>query len=143
MTVKVRFWDGRPEYAALGDTVLEAVTAVIDSGQFILGEQVQTFEAALASFCGVEHGVGVNSGTDALFLALKALGIGDGDEVITVANTAIPTVSAIESAGARARFVDTDPGTYLMNPAGLEAAIGPRTRCILPVRFAPPWGKRG
>jgi aminotransferase EvaB len=96
---------------------------------------VRTFETAWAEYSGLTHGIGVNSGTDALFLSLKALGVGPGDEVVTVANTAIPTVSAIESTGARTRFVDTDPDTFLMDPAKLEPAIGPNTRCILPVHL--------
>src|SRR5690606_2821318 len=79
--------------------------------------------------------VGVNSGTDALFLALKALGIGAGDEVITVSNTAVPTVSAICATGATARFVDIEPGTYLMDCSLLEAALTERTRCIIAVHL--------
>ena len=133
--MSVRFWDYRAEYSGLRDDIRLAVDDVFRSGWLILGERVRTFEAAWADYTGTAHGIGVNSGTDALFLALKALGIGPGDEVVTVANTAIPTVSAIESTGALARFVDTEPDTYLMDPAKLEAAIGPKTRCILPVHL--------
>ena len=133
--MSVRFWDYRTEYSGLRDEIRQAVDDVFGSGWLILGERVRAFEAAWAENCGVAHGVGVNSGTDALFLALKALGVGPGDEVVTVANTAIPTVSAIESTGARTRFVDTDPETFLMDPARLEDAIGPKTRCILPVHL--------
>ena len=117
------------------DEILQAVDGVFGSGWLILGERVRAFEAAWAEYSGVAHGIGVNSGTDALFLALKALGVGPDDEVVTVANTAIPTVSAIESTGARTRFVDTDPETFLMDPAKLEAVIGPKTRCLLPVHL--------
>jgi aminotransferase EvaB len=133
--VSVRFWDYRSEYFEIRDKVLQAADDVFKSGWLILGERVLTFETDWAKYSGVAHGAGVNSGTDALFLALKALDVGPGDEVITVANTAIPTVSAIESTGARTRFVDTDPDTYLMDPEKLEAAMGPKTRCILPVHL--------
>ena len=133
--MSVRFWDYRPEYSGLREDILKVVDDVFKSGSLIMGERVRAFEMAWAEYSGVSHGVGVNSGTDALFLALKALDIGSGEEVVTVANTAIPTVSAIESTGARARFVDTHPETYLMDPAKLEAAIGPQTRCILPVHL--------
>ena len=101
----------------------------------ILGESVKRFEAGFSRYCGTLHGVGVDNGTNAIFLALKALGIGAGDEVITVANTAVPTVSAIVSAGATPRFVDIDPRTCLIDVARVEAAITPRTRCLLPVHL--------
>lgn len=133
--MSVRFWDYRPEYIDIRDKVLKATDDVFNSGWLILGERVLAFEKAWAKYSGVSHGIGVNSGTDALFLALKALGLKPGDEVITVANTAIPTVSAIESTGARTRFVDINPDTYLMDPEKLEATIGPKTRCILPVHL--------
>lgn len=133
--MSVKFWDFKPEYSEIRNEILQAVDEVFKSGWLILGERVITFENAWAKYSGVAHGVGVNSGTDALFLALKALGIGPGDEVITVANTAIPTVSAIESTGALTRFVDTEPDTYLMDPNKIEAVIGPKTRCILPVHL--------
>jgi aminotransferase EvaB len=133
--VSVRFWDYRTEYSGLRDEIRQAVDDVFGSGWLILGERVRAFEAAWAENCGVAFGVGVNSGTDALFLALKALGVGPGDEVVTVANTAIPTVSAIESTGARTRFVDIDPATFLMDPAKLEPVLNANTRCILPVHL--------
>ena len=133
--MSVRFWDYRPEYSGLREDILKAVDDVFGSGWLILGERVRAFEAAWAEYSGAAHGVGVNSGTDALFLALRAMDIGPGDDVVTVANTAIPTVSAIESTGARARFVDTDPDTFLMDPAKLEAVLGPKARCILPVHL--------
>ena len=131
----IQVWDHRQEYEAERDEILAAVDDVFRSGRLILGERVRAFEAALAQFCGVAHGVGVNSGTDALVLALRVLGIGDGDEVVTVSNTAIPTVSAIVTAGAVPRFVDIDPATYLMDVTQLEHAVTPRTRCILPVHL--------
>ena len=128
-------WDYRPEYEAERDDVLAAVDQVLRSGQLILGESVRSFERELAAYCGAGHGVGVNSGTDALMLALRALDIRSGDEVITTANTAIPTVSAIVSAGGTPRFVDIEPDTCLIDTSLLESAITPRTRCILPVHL--------
>ena len=133
MTIPV--WDYRREYEAERADVLEAVDKVFRSGRLILGDSVREFERLFAAACGVAQGVGVNSGTDALFIALKALGIGAGDEVITVANTAIPTVSAIVSAGATPRFVDVDASSYLMDVSQVEAALTPRTRCIIPVHL--------
>lgn len=131
----IQVWDYRQEYEVERDEILAAVDEVFRSGRLILGERVRAFEAELAAYCGAGHGVGVNSGTDALVLALRALGIRDGDQVITVSNTAIPTVSAIVTAGGVPRFVDIDPRTYLMDVGQLEAAVTPRTRCILPVHL--------
>ncbi|GAM09065.1 daunorubicin biosynthesis sensory transduction protein DnrJ [Geobacter sp. OR-1] len=105
------------------------------SGRLILGDCVAGFEKNFAGYCGAVFGVGVNSGTDALFLALKALEIGPGYEVITVSNTAIPTVAAIRAAGGVPVFVDVEPDTFLMDVTQVEAAISPRTRCILPVHL--------
>ena len=128
-------WDYRKEYEAEREDLLAGVDKVFRSGRLILGPSVKAFEERLAEYCGVGFGVGVNSGTDALFLALKALDIGSGDEVITVSNTAIPTVAAIVSAGATPTFVDIDPDTYLMDVSALEAAVTERTKCILPVHL--------
>lgn len=131
----IPFWDYRAEYAAERDDVLAGVDQVLRSGRLILGDSVRAFEEEFAAYCGARHGVGVNSGTDALTLGLRALDLGAGDEVITTSNTAIPTVSAIVSAGATPRFVDVDPDTYLLDAAQLEAAVTPRTRGILPVHL--------
>jgi aminotransferase EvaB len=131
----VQAWDYRAEYEAERDDILAAVDQVLRSGRLILGESVRAFEREFAAYCSVEHGVGVNSGTDALVLALRALGLKAGDEVITTANTAIPTVSAIVSANGRPRFVDIDADSYLMNVAELERAVTDRTRVILPVHL--------
>jgi aminotransferase EvaB len=133
--MRIQVWDYRREYEAEREDLLAAVEEVFRSGRLILGPAVKAFEARFAAYCGVAHGVGVNSGTDALFLALKALGVGPGDEVITVANTAIPTVSAIVSAGAVPRYVDIDPETYLMDVSQLESRVSERTRCIVPVHL--------
>jgi len=131
----IKVWDYRREYAAEREEIEAAIRQVLESGMLILGDNVRNFEAAFAQYCACAHGIGVNSGTDALFLALRALGIGAGDEVITVANTAVPTVSAIDATGARTRFVDIDPRTYLMDTQQLEAAVTERTRCILAVHL--------
>ncbi len=133
MTIKV--WDYLKEYEKEKKEILAAVERVLRSGCLILGESVKKFEEAFASYCGVRFGVGVNSGTDAIFLGLRALGIGKGDEVITVANTAVPTVSAIVSTGATPVFVDINQETYLMDIALLKSKITERTKCILPVHL--------
>jgi aminotransferase EvaB len=131
----IRVWGYLAEYEREREEILSAIERVLTSGQLILGENVAQFESEWARYCGVQWGVGVNSGTDAIFLGLKALDVGQGDEVITVSNTAVPTVAAIVSTGATPRFVDIDPTTYLMDTDGLERAITDRTKCILPVHL--------
>ena len=133
MTIKV--WDYIEEYEDEKLEILAAIDKVMHSGRLILGESVKSFEVAFASYCGVKHGIGVDNATNGLFLALKALGIGQGDEVITVSNTAVPTVCAIVSAGATPVFVDINPATYLMDTSKLEALVTPKTKCILPVQL--------
>ncbi len=132
---QVRYWDYLPEYGRHKATILQIVDEVFSSGRLILGSRVEAFERNFAAYCGAAAAVGVNSCTDALFLALKALDIGAGDEVITVANTAVPTVAAIRAAGATPVFVDVDSETFLLDPALLEEAITTRTRCIMPVHL--------
>ncbi len=120
------------------ETAAEAERRVLDvlrGGQYVGGPEVATFESEFAAFCGVEHGVAVNSGTAALHVALLALGVGTGDEVITVAHTFAATAEAIVATGAAPVFVDIDPETYTMDPEQLCAAITPRTRAILPVHL--------
>jgi dTDP-3-amino-2,3,6-trideoxy-4-keto-D-glucose/dTDP-3-amino-3,4,6-trideoxy-alpha-D-glucose/dTDP-2,6-dideoxy-D-kanosamine transaminase len=133
MAIKV--WDYLKEYEKEKEEIHAAIEKVLKSGRLILGDSLKNFEEAFARYCGVKFGIGVNSGTDALFLGLKALGIGIGDEVITVANTAVPTVSAIVSTGATPVFVDIDPETYLMDTSLLEKVITKKTKCILPVHL--------
>jgi dTDP-4-amino-4,6-dideoxygalactose transaminase len=108
---------------------------VVDNTAFILGPRLEQFEKHFAAFCEAAEAVGVDSGTQALHLALRAEGIGAGDEVITVPNTFIATVEAIAYTGATPVFVDVDPETWLMDPAKLAAAITPRTRMIIPVHL--------
>lgn len=132
---KITVWSYLKEYEETKEELLKAVTEVFESGTLILGQKVRDFEQAYSDYIGVKYGVGCDNGTNAITLALKALGIGEGDEVITVSNTAIPTVSAIVTAGATPVFVDIDPETYLMDVTKVEAAITPRTKAILPVHL--------
>lgn len=134
-SAEIRVWDYRAVLERERAETMAAISRVLDSGTLILGEHVAAFEQAFASYCRTHHGVGVNSGTDALFLGLLALGVGPGHEVITVANTAVPTVSAIVATGATPRFVDIEADTYLMDTSALEEAISPSTSCILPVHL--------
>ena len=131
----IKVWDYLVEYAQEKEEIISAIEEVLDSGWLILGQKVKDFEAAYSAFCGTKYGIGVANGTDAIFLALKALGVGSGDEVITVSNTAIPTVSAIISTGATPVFVDIREDTYLMDTSLLESVITSRTKCILPVHL--------
>jgi aminotransferase EvaB len=128
-------WDYLEELGAERTEIMDAIEGVLNSGTLVLGDQVKGFEAEFAKYCDSKEGIGVNSGTDAIFLGLKALGIGAGDEVITVANTAVPTVSAIEATGAIARFVDIESDTYLMNVDKLSDVINEKTKCIIPVHL--------
>ena len=133
MAIKV--WDYLVEYAQEKKEILSAIEEVLDSGSLILGQKVKAFEEQYSAYSGLKYGIGVANGTDAIFLALKALGIKEGDEVITVSNTAIPTVSAIVSSGATPVFVDIDAETYLMDVSEIESKISKRTKCILPVHL--------
>ena len=135
MMEKITVWSYLKEYEETKDEILKAVTDVFESGILILGQKGKDFERAYADYIGTQYGVGCDNGTNAIILALYALGVGAGDEVITVSNTAIPTVSAIVTTGATPVFVDIDPRTYLMDVSQLEAAITPRTKAILPVHL--------
>jgi dTDP-4-amino-4,6-dideoxygalactose transaminase len=108
---------------------------VLDGGHYILGPEVEAFEREFAAYVGVPHVVGVASGTDALVLALRACGIGPGDEVITVGHTAVATVAAIELVGASAVIVDIDLASFTLDPERVEGALSPRTRALLPVHL--------
>src|SRR5687768_12965123 len=123
------------QHAALAAEIGSALNAVAASGRYVGGEECRAFEAEFAAYCGVAHGCGVANGTDALALALRAYGVGPGDEVVTVANTFIGTGEAILLCGARPVFVDVDEQSYTMDAARLEAAITARTRVILPVHL--------
>lgn len=131
----IPFLDLKAQYLGIKAEIDAAVSSVLSSGQFVLGCEVEAFEEEFASYTGTRYGVGVNSGTSALHLALLAAGVGPGDEVITVPFTFVATVAAICYTGARPVFVDIDERSYTMDPARLEAAITPRTRAILPVHL--------
>ncbi len=122
------------QHAPLRPALLEAVGRVLDHGQFVLGPEVEAFEKAFAGRIGVPYAVGVNSGTDALLLALRALGIGPGDEVVTVPNTFVATVSAIRLSGATPVLVDV-AGDGNLDADRLAQALGPRTRAVIPVHL--------
>ena len=132
---KIRYWEYLPEYAANREEYLRVVDTVFSSGRLVLGSQVSIFEQRFALYCGATCGIGVNSGTDALFLALKGLKVGPGDEVITVSNTAVPTVAAIRATGATPVFVDVENDTCLMDVDLVEHRITEHTRCVVPVHL--------
>jgi dTDP-4-amino-4,6-dideoxygalactose transaminase len=131
----VPFLDLRAQYLALKPEIDAAVLGVLESTNFILGPKVDDFERAFADFCGVRHAVACSSGTAALHLALSALGIGRGDEVVTVAMTFVATASAVEYCGARPVLVDIDPLHSNIDPSQIEDAITPATKAILPVHL--------
>jgi dTDP-4-amino-4,6-dideoxygalactose transaminase len=133
--VKVPFLDLRAQYHSIKPEIDAAISRILESSQFVLGEEVAAFEREFAAYCGASHGVAVNSGTSALHLAFLAAGIGPGDEVITVPHTFVATVAAIRYTGARVVFVDIDPVTFTLDPSRLEAAITARTRAIVPVHL--------
>jgi dTDP-4-amino-4,6-dideoxygalactose transaminase len=127
--------DLKAQFEELRSGTYEAIQRVVDSQAFILGETVAAFERDLATYTGSRNAVGCASGTDALILALAALDVGPGDEVVTVPFTFFSTASCAYKVGARPRFVDIDPGTFNLDPQMLEDAIGPRTRAVLPVHL--------
>ncbi len=133
--MKVPFLDLKAQYLTIKDEIDEAIHKVIDSTAFAGGPFVKKFEEEFAGYCGTQYAVGVGSGTEALWLALLSLGVGPGDEVITVPNTFIATTEAISWCGATPVFVDVDEKTYNMNPSLIEAAITSKTKCIIPVHL--------
>jgi aminotransferase EvaB len=134
-TPSIPVWSYLEEYRSLREDILAACDRVFQSGRLIFGEEGKAFASEMASSLGVKGGVGVNSGTDALMIGLVALGVGPGDEVITVPNTAVPTVSAIAAAGATPVFVDVRPDDFLMDVSQVEEAITERTKAIIPVHL--------
>ena len=135
MDKPIPFLDLKSHHAALRTELDRAIKEVIDSGAFAGGPFVEKFERDFAAYCGSRYAIGVGSGTEALWLSLLACGVGPGDEVITVANTFMATAEAITYCGGRPVFVDVNETTYPMDPAGLEDAVGPRTKVIIPVHL--------
>jgi dTDP-4-amino-4,6-dideoxygalactose transaminase len=131
----IQLVDLKAQYDTIRDEITEAIQSVIDSSAFVGGDSVREFEKEFAAFCDVKACVGVGNGTDAIYLVLRALGIGTGDEVITVAHTFIATSEAISMTGARPVFVDIKEDTMLMDPALIEKAITPRTKAIVAVHL--------
>jgi len=123
------------QYRELKPEIDAAIARVFESSQFILGAETEAFEEEFAAYCGVDHAIGVNSGTSALHLALLGAGIGPGDEVITVPFTFFATVATIGYTGATPVYVDIDPGTFNIDVKQIEVAITERTRAILPVHL--------
>jgi dTDP-4-amino-4,6-dideoxygalactose transaminase len=133
--VQVPLLDLQAQFAPIRDEVLRAVVAVCDSQRFVLGPEVERFEHEMAALVGVRHAIGVSSGTDALLVALMALGIGLGDEVVTTTYSFFATAGAIARVGARPVLVDIDPVTFNLSTEAVAAAITPRTRAIMPVHL--------
>ena len=133
--VSVPFVDLKAQYESIKPEIDAAIAAVINETAFIGGPHVKAFEEAFASYCGVAHCVGVANGTDALFIALRTLGVGPGDEVITVANSFVATSEAIKMAGAQVVFVDINPDTYNIDVDRIEEKITSRTKAIIPVHL--------
>ncbi len=131
----IPFSDLPAQYRFLKEELEPAVLAVLQSGQYVLGGEVASFEQDFARYVEARHAVAVNSGTSALHLALLTAGIQPGDEVITVPFTFVATAAAIRYAGATPRFVDVDPGTLTMNPDRLAGAITPKTKAVIPVHL--------
>jgi dTDP-4-amino-4,6-dideoxygalactose transaminase len=135
MNVRVPMLDLKAQLAAIRAEIQGAIDRVVESQQFILGPEVEQLEAEIAAYSRTPFAVGVSSGTDAILIALMALGIGPGDEVVTSPQTFVATVTSIARIGARARFCDIDPATFNLDVTRLEAAITPRTKAIIPVHL--------
>ena len=123
------------QYKGRRKEIFKAIQRELESGNYILGDEVNAFEKFFADYIGVKYAVGLNSGTDALTLTLRALGIGPNDEVITVSHTAIATIAAVIASGARPVLVDVEPGYYTMDPRSFEKAINSKTKAVIPVHL--------
>jgi len=137
MTTEIQLHPSNPlaNYLAHKDEIDAAICRVLNEGQYILGREVSSFENEFATYIGVRFGVGVGSGTEALYLALRACGIGAGDEVITVSHTAVATIAAIELCGATPVMVDVNSNTYTIDPNQIERALGEQAKAIVPVHL--------
>lgn len=133
--MNVPFGDLKVHYNSIKEEIDTAVHRVLESGYYILGPELQTFEKQFAEFLGAKYAVGCASGTEAIYLALAAAGVGPGDEVLVVAHTAVPTINAISMTGAEPVFVDIDPDTYIMDVSLIEKKITAKTKIIVPVHL--------
>jgi len=133
--MKIPLVNLKRQHEALRQEIRSAMDRVVDTGDFILGREVTAFEEEFAGYCGAKHCIGVGNGLDALTIAMKAIGVGAGDEVITTANTFVATALAIHHTGATPVLVDHDPETYNLDPRRLPAAMTSRTKAILPVHL--------
>jgi len=134
-SIKIPFGDVKVQYNLIKEEINDAINRVFERGWFILGEELAVFEKEFAKYCNCLYGIGVGSGTEALHLALLALSVNPGDEVITVPNTAVPTISAISVAGAIPKFVDINPETYTIDVTKVESVITKKTKAIIPVHL--------
>jgi dTDP-4-amino-4,6-dideoxygalactose transaminase len=133
--IKIPVLDLKPQYEQIKSEVQGAINRVLESGQFIMGPDVKLFEQEVAEYVGVKHAIGVNSGTDALVIGLRALGIGEGDEVITTPFSFFATAESISNVGAKPVFADIDPRSFNIDPKEIKAKITPRTKAIMPVHL--------
>lgn len=133
--MKIPILDLKPQYASIKADIHAALDRVLESGAFIMGPEVKQFEQDVAAYLGVKHAIGVNSGTDALVIGLKACGVEAGDEVITTPFSFFATAESISNVGAKPVFVDIDPDTFNLNADHIEAQITPKTKAILPVHL--------
>ena len=135
ITKNILFCELKKQYISIEKDVKAAIERVLSSGRYILGEEVENFEKEFSSFCGSTYGIGVSSGTEALFLSLLACGVTPGDEVITVANAGVPPICAIEMTGATCVLVDSERDSYNIDPAKIAARITHKTKAIIPVHL--------
>ncbi|HEY9666075.1 MAG TPA: DegT/DnrJ/EryC1/StrS family aminotransferase [Coleofasciculaceae cyanobacterium] len=133
--VRIPILNLQPQYESLKEEIQAAINRILESRQFIMGPDVKLFEQEVAQYLGVKHAIAVNSGTDALVIGLKALGIGEGDEVITTPFSFFATAESISNVGATPIFADIDPQSFNINPQAIKAKITPRTKAILPVHL--------
>lgn len=125
----------KSQFTALDSEMRKAIDRVLERSWFVLGEEFEDFERAFAAYLGADHSTGVGSGTDAIQLALAAAGIGEGDEVITVANTAVPTLAGVCATGATPVLADIDPESFTIDPVALAEAVTPNTKAVVPVHL--------
>jgi len=133
--MQVPFVNLKAQYNSIKNEIDDAIQKVLEKCDFVMGEYINKFENEFASYCNVKYAIGVSNGTDALFLALKAIGVKAGDEIITTPNTFIATTEAITRAGGKIKFVDINPETFNIDPTHIEAEITEKTKAIIPVHL--------